>query len=262
MFATINAHRVLIVRLLPLAAVVLFLALLVPADFAAFADIARQPAAPVANPVRARSVPAPAPIKPVITMGASAPQSAEVATASPVTPPSGSRPWVTTAQAAEVSMASQAQTSVPTPEGARPARVASAVNLRSSPSKTAASIIVLQAGTEVRVAEAVRGWVHVYTEAGEGWIYSTYLAGGGAQMQQPRIAKYEDPTSESPSPPSAKKPPKGRLQVQSAVTVRADPGGEPLYQLEPGEQVRIAEVRGKWARIVSASGESGWIRLR
>lgn len=259
MFATINAHRRLIIRLLPLAAVLIFMALLLPADLVAFADISKPPAKPAANPVSERSVPAPVAIKQPITMGASALGTSIQKTASDQTTasaPTTARPWVTTAVAAEqLQVAAGKSPNSAIPPGLNQARIAAPVNMRTGPSKSSATLSVLPAGTEVAVAETVRGWVHIYTEGSEGWVYATYLSGGAGQVQQPRIAKYE-------AAPPARTAPKARLQVQTPLQVRAEPGGDPIYQLDPGEQVAIAEVRGKWARIVTASGESGWVRVR
>jgi SH3-like domain-containing protein len=135
--------------------------------------------------------------------------------------------------------------------------IGSPVNLRIGPSKSSPALKVLPAGTPVRIAESVRGWVHVYADDGSsGWVYSTFLS-GGVQPSQPRIAKFD---FDQPAPAAAK--PKGRIKLQSQMTVRDGPGGAPIYTVGPGDQVRIAEVRGKWARIVTATGESGWVRLR
>jgi hypothetical protein len=52
-----------------------------------------------------------------------------------------------------------------------------AVNVRASPSKTGVVLGVLNAGSPVRVGEDVGGWIHVWFEGGDGWVYKTYLAG-------------------------------------------------------------------------------------
>ena len=53
-----------------------------------------------------------------------------------------------------------------------------AVNVRGGPSKTGVVLGVLNAGSSVRTGENVGGWVHVYFEGGDGWVYESYLAGG------------------------------------------------------------------------------------
>jgi hypothetical protein len=53
-----------------------------------------------------------------------------------------------------------------------------AVNVRAAPSRTGVVLGVLNAGSSVRTGENVGGWVHVYFEGGDGWVYESYLAGG------------------------------------------------------------------------------------
>jgi hypothetical protein len=53
-----------------------------------------------------------------------------------------------------------------------------AVNVRAAPSKTGVVLGVLNAGSSVRIGENVGGWVHVYFEGGDGWVYESYLTGG------------------------------------------------------------------------------------
>jgi hypothetical protein len=52
---------------------------------------------------------------------------------------------------------------------------AQAVNVRAGPSKTAVALGVLNAGTPVRIGESVGGWVHVFFDAGDGWVYKSFL---------------------------------------------------------------------------------------
>lgn len=52
-----------------------------------------------------------------------------------------------------------------------------AVNVRAAPSKTGVVLGVLNAGSSVRIGENVGGWVHVYFNGGDGWVYESYLAG-------------------------------------------------------------------------------------
>lgn len=51
-----------------------------------------------------------------------------------------------------------------------------AVNVRATPSKTGVVLGVLNAGSSVRIGENVGGWVHVYFDGGDGWVYQSYLA--------------------------------------------------------------------------------------
>jgi SH3-like domain-containing protein len=125
--------------------------------------------------------------------------------------------------------------------------VNAAVNVRAAGRKGAPVLFVLPRGAEIRVAEKQGGWVHVYSDQGEGWIYSSLVG-------TPRAA-----------PPAEGK--KARLsgktmRVAGNATVRDAPGGEPLYQLEGGEPIRVVATKGKWALIATSSGEGGWVRVR
>jgi hypothetical protein len=63
----------------------------------------------------------------------------------------------------------------------RPGRIGpEAVNVRAGASKSAAKIGVLQAGAQVLMGGSDGGWVKVQFEGGSGWVYKSYLAGGGA----------------------------------------------------------------------------------
>jgi len=243
MMLTVSTRRLLVFRVLPLAAVGVLLVSLLPADFAAFADAARRPDAPVKVAGVERSVPTATPKMQLPTMGASGSTKVSLK-ASPI--------------AADVRSPSPKQTVIPQtkasdPQELTPARIGdSAVNMRSGPSKSGGTVTILQAGTSVGVGETVNGWVHVYANGADGWVYSTYLSGLGSQPAQPKAA---------PAPQGARRA-AGNLLVQSVVQVRESPGGQPIYRLEPGEHVQIAEVRGKWARIISDGGESGWVRIQ
>lgn len=126
-------------------------------------------------------------------------------------------------------------------------RVNAAVNVRADGRKGAPILFVLPAGSEVRTAERQGGWVHIYSDQGEGWIFSSFI---GAPRAAPPLAADDGIRSNK------------RVRVAGNVTVRDAPGGEPVYQLEAGEPIRIVETHGKWARIVTSTGEGGWVRVR
>lgn len=252
------AHPRLIFRLSLLGAAILLLGATLPADLAAFADISSRP---LPGQVIKKSLPPPKAVAAPGTLTKPTPQS--VPAGAKTASPSIERTWATAAIASpkpETLVA--AVFSSGEPAGLRPGRIGrSAVNVRNGPSKSAAALMVLQAGTDVRVGETVNGWVHVYAAQGSGWIYSSFLS--GVALGQPRIAKLEttQPATLQASKPNAVRP-RGRLEVVSAMQVRDEPGGDPVYRLSPGERVRIVEVEGKWARITTTGGESGWIRIR
>lgn len=124
-------------------------------------------------------------------------------------------------------------------------QVNSAVNVRETGLKGSPVLFVLPAGASVRIGETQDGWVHVYSDQGAGWIYSSYLG------ERPPAA------ATNGALPSGQ-----MIRVSGTVTVRDAPGGDPLYKLDAGESIRIVETEDGWARIVTATGEGGWVRVR
>jgi len=151
---------------------------------------------------------------------------------------------------------------------------ASAVNLRAGPSSDTATITVLQPGQPVQTGESDGGWVEVTLPDGStGWVYSRYLAssarlaaldpGDGNSSSGTTSAKSDD--EDSPSS-KAKVNARGNLEgrtarIDASLLARAKPNGRSpgVFRTEPGERVKIVDVRGKWLRIVTADGSSGWI---
>jgi hypothetical protein len=109
---------------------------------------------------------APAPVDPDPAPEEAAPESsiAEVAPPSEAVAVSVARPLATTFAAVET-----------TPAAGSSRIGAQAVNVRASPSKTGVVLGVLNAGSPVRTAENVGGWIHVYFEGGDGWVYQDFL---------------------------------------------------------------------------------------
>ena len=149
----------------------------------------------------------------------------------------------------------------------------SAVNLRAGPSSDTATITVLQPGQPVQTGESDGGWVEVTLPDGStGWVYSRYLASsarlaaldpGDGNSNGNASAKTDD--EDSPSS-KAKVKARGNLQgrtarIDASLLARAQPNGgsRGVFRTEPGERVKIVDVRGKWLRIVTADGSSGWI---
>lgn len=139
-----------------------------------------------------------------------------------------------------------ATSSAPEPPNLTAERVNAAVNVRASGQKGSQVLFVLPAGAAVRIAETEGSWVHVYADAGEGWIYSSFI---GAPRQAPAPAA--DGGSDA-----------GRtIRLAGTVTVRDAPDGAALYRLGAGEQIRIFRAEGNWARIATSTGEGGWVRV-
>jgi SH3-like domain-containing protein len=133
------------------------------------------------------------------------------------------------------------------PAGLPSDRINAAVNVRAAGRKGAPVLFVLPSGTPVRVAGTEGGWVHIFSDKGEGYVYASFI---GERTN-------EVPQTDDASPPASKS-----FRVASSATVWDEPGGDPVYKLERGERIRIVETDGKWARIVTQSGEGGWVRLK
>jgi SH3-like domain-containing protein len=140
------------------------------------------------------------------------------------------------------------------PSNLLPGRIGnSAVNIRSGPSKASAKLGVLSAGAEVRIGEQTSGWVHVWYEGGEGWVYSSYLAGRStASTASITVRGGNDTTT------------RRKAEVGSRIVARQGPDGdsESLFRLVPGERVHIVGRKGKWLKVETATGETGWIRAK
>jgi len=161
----------------PLAAVALGVALLVPADFNA-----------AANTIAVKT-----PVTPVKTAATVLPPPRIIA-AGTLNMASSSIPYVgANAPTTQVASVPDLRPSVQpvaletTPAVASPtdpasnkiaARIAySGVNVRSAGDKGADKLFVLPPGAPVQTAESINGWVHVYADQGDGWVYKTYLLG-------------------------------------------------------------------------------------
>jgi SH3-like domain-containing protein len=141
---------------------------------------------------------------------------------------------------------------LPSPETLKDDRVASqGVNVRSAASKDALKLFALAPDSSVRTAETVSGWVHIYADAGDGWVYSSLLA-----SRAPADGATNAQASGGSSLVGQ------RVRLGSATRVYESPNGSPVYILDAGERVQVADSSGDWARIVTDTDESGWIRVR
>lgn len=110
-----------------------------------------------------------------------APAEPKPAPAQPVLPESSIADIAPPDHTVAVALAAPEATSITNvqPPGLGSARIgAQAVNVRAAPNKNGAKLGVLNAGSSVRIGENQGGWIHVYFEGGDGWVYQTYLAGG------------------------------------------------------------------------------------
>jgi SH3-like domain-containing protein len=146
----------------------------------------------------------------------------------------------------------------------------SAVNLRAGPSTATATVGVLQPGQAVQTGQSDGGWIEVTLPDGTtGWVFSRYLASAAAAVPSPSEDSADKPSVKAKAMAKATIKGKGNgdlegrtARIDSALTARAKPnsGAPMLFQTEPGERVRILDVRGDWLRIRTADGSSGWIR--
>jgi SH3-like domain-containing protein len=141
---------------------------------------------------------------------------------------------------------------------------AAALNLRAAPSGSAARVAVLSPGQPVHVGAATGGWVEVTLDDGRtGFVSARYLASAAPAVATTAAA--------TPEPPAARAVVQGApddnalagrtARVAASLPVRAQPRGSAsrVLTLDPGTRVRILDVRGRWLRIETAEGVSGWI---
>lgn len=249
----LSRRRLLLTRVLPLAAIGAGLLVLIPSDFRAAANTITQASQPAQTPAPVKvSMPAPkiismpslvanaAPSTPPVTVAPGASSSVEIQTAEATTTDTTAMPSVAPAVA---------------PTNARVLHVgASGVNVRADAVKGADVLFTLSANAPVQAAETVNGWVHVYTDSGAGWVYASYLTDGSTPAPMR--------TQISASSGAAQSFVGHNVRLRADTMVYDQPDGQRLYVLDGGERIQIAEANGDWARIITDTDESGWIRVR
>jgi SH3-like domain-containing protein len=135
----------------------------------------------------------------------------------------------------------------------------SAVNLRSGPTTASATIAVLSPGQPLHTGATDGGWVEVTLADGTtGWVYSRYLASAPAPA-----AQAEAQTAKTTTPGKSNAALAGRTaRVEASIAARARPdsSARSVFRTEPGERVKIIDVRGTWLHIRTADGSAGWIQ--
>ena len=142
----------------------------------------------------------------------------------------------------------------------------SAVNLRAGPSSSAQQLSVLQPGEAIQTGQTIGGWVQVTRADGStGWVYSSYLSSvAGSQVAAPMAQRTQVASAQ---PRAVIKGDTGDLEDKTAriasrlpAYARPRDAAQSIFTFEPGDQVRIAEVRGNWLRVETDDGVSAWIR--
>ena len=138
---------------------------------------------------------------------------------------------------------------------------ASAVNMRSGPSTNADTLSVLAADQPVQVGDTSNGWAQVTLEDGTtGWVYASYLGSAPPAAAAPTRTAIAQPRAVISG--SAGDLEDRMAHVGSHLTAYARPldSAQSVFTLEPGDEVRIAEVRGDWLRVETEDGMMAWIR--
>jgi SH3-like domain-containing protein len=245
----VSRRYFLISRIVPLALVGAGIVALLPSDFKAAAS-SMNASTSITQPATGKvSMPAPklltvAIAQPAPTIGDATPSQPEAVA-----------PSSTTANSVADSAASQS----PDPGLAqlRDAQIGtSGVNVRAGASGNFAVLFTLAPGASIRTRETLNGWVHVYADSADGWIYASYLAGN-----QPTTTTAATAAATSQSAAGASLV--GRtVRLRSQSQVYDSPGGHRIYVLDAGTRVRVAEAANNWIRIITSNDESGWLRLR
>jgi SH3-like domain-containing protein len=148
--------------------------------------------------------------------------------------------------------------------GLRPGRIGpDAVNVRAGASKSAHKLGVLEAGAPVMIGRNEGGWVEVQFEGGSGWVYSSYLVQGG-EVEVTVDYGATSRASITVRGGSEDRAASGRLvEAGSSMVARDEPrsGAERSFRIRKGERLRIIDRDGEWARVTTASGDTGWVRL-
>jgi SH3-like domain-containing protein len=199
------------------------------------------------------------------------PEPVTTATLTVTTPPAGSDEFPMDVAPAD----EPATDAAAVPAGAERLTVRSAVNMRVGPSTSTSTIMVLPAGEPVAVLGRNRGWINVALADGQtGWVYQRYLSGGAEPEAEPARKARAEPVIERETRTASVERRRERRRIvevvddgyslRRGVALRDRPSrdGAPLFRVEQGEPIEIAERRGNWVRIRVDGGVSGWVRVR
>ena len=120
------------------------------------------------------------------------------------------------------------------------------LNLRSAPAVSGRILGSLKNGEQVTVVALEGAWARIRRSGRDGYVMAKYLT-------------LDKPSSSLPEADSIVYA-RVRLEQPGAVLrLRAAPGGTILARLKNGAFVRVIALKGQWARVETASGQTGYV---
>ncbi|WP_375104032.1 N-acetylmuramoyl-L-alanine amidase [Paenibacillus sp. RS8] len=138
---------------------------------------------------------------------------------------------------------------------------ANSLNVRSEPAKNATVVGSIKNGAKVTVSDEQHGWLKVKTGNTSGWVAGYYLKKVNSSSQQSGASKSSNTsnassTSTSPSGNTTK-----ATVTADSLRIRSGPGTQykMLGSLKAKDTVTLLLRQNDWARIRTASGDTGWV---
>ncbi|WP_042131098.1 N-acetylmuramoyl-L-alanine amidase [Paenibacillus sp. FSL R5-0345] len=138
---------------------------------------------------------------------------------------------------------------------------ANSLNVRSEPAKNATVVGSIKNGAKVTVSDEHHGWLKVKTGNTSGWVAGYYLKKVNSSSQQSGASKSSNTsnassTSTSPSGNTTK-----ATVTADSLRIRSGPGTQykMLGSLKAKDTVTLLLRQNDWARIRTASGDTGWV---
>lgn len=138
---------------------------------------------------------------------------------------------------------------------------ANSLNVRSEPAKNATVVGSIKNGAKVTVSGEQHGWLKVKTGNTSGWVAGYYLKKVNSSSQQSGTSKSSNTstassTSTSPSGNTTK-----ATVTADSLRIRSGPGTQykMLGSLKAKDTVTLLLRQNDWARIRTASGDTGWV---
>lgn len=138
---------------------------------------------------------------------------------------------------------------------------ANSLNVRIEPAKNAIVVGSIKNGAKVTVSDEQHGWLKVKTGNTSGWVAGYYLKKVNSSSQQFVASKSSNTSTASSTSTS----PSGNT-IKATVTadslrIRSGPGTQykMLGSLKAKDTVTLLLRQNDWARIRTASGDTGWV---